>query len=108
MENLDPKEITRIGLIYVEKWLSENGYYNVLQESLGPNDAVLRATGQQENILVQIKTFLCPTELVKLNEKEIDLLVSKANFLNIIAYAAYVFINSNGKLLEEINWQRLN
>ena len=108
MENLDPKEITRIGLLYVEKWLSENGYYNVLQESLGPDDVVLRATGQQDNILMQIKTFLYPAQLVRLNEKEIDLLVSKANFLNIIAYAAYVCIDSNGKLLEEINWQRLN
>ncbi len=108
MENLDPKEITRIGFIYVEKWLSENGYYNVLQESLGPDDAVLRATGKQENILVQIKAFLYPAQLLRLNEKEIDLLVSKANFLNIIAYAAYVCIDSNGKLLEEINWQRLN
>lgn len=108
MENLDPKEITRIGLIYVEKWLSENGYYNVLQESLGPDDVVLRATGQQDNILMQIKTFLYPAQLVRLNEKEIDLLVSKANFLNIIAYAAYVSIDSNGKLFEKINWQRLN
>jgi hypothetical protein len=101
-------EIKQIGITIVEKWLSDNGYSNILPESIESDDHLLRATGKLETLLLQIKTSVFPLEPEKLSEKEIDNLTTKANYLKMIAYAAYVVIGFDGSIIGEIIWQRLN
>jgi hypothetical protein len=108
MNYLDQSKVAEICIAFVEKWLIENNYSNILPESIESNVQILRAKGQIENILVQVKASLQPAKPEKLNEKEIDLLVAKANFLSMKAYVAYVIIDNNSNLIDEINWQRVN
>jgi hypothetical protein len=108
MNILGLPEIKKTGINLVEKWLYENGYSNILPESIETDEGLLRATGSLENLLLQIRTGVFPQEPEKLSEKEIDLLTTKANYLKMIAYAAYVVIGFDGKIVGEITWQRLN
>lgn len=107
MEDFAPPEIRLAGEKHVLHWLTENGYSNVLKETLHSNDHALRATGRAENILVQIRAFLHPHRPFKLSEYEVDLLTRRASKLKSIAYAAYVVLDDSGNLLEDINWERL-
>jgi len=108
MTNSGLPELNQIGKKYIEQWLTENGYTEILKESLQSNEEGLVATGRIENILVQVKTFLHPHKPYKLSDYEIDVLVRRANKLSAIAYAAYVIIDNTGNLVEEINWERLS
>jgi hypothetical protein len=93
---------------HVEKWLADNGYSNISKEILQVNELALKGTGKIENILVQVKTFLSPNRPYKLSEYEADLLTRRANKLRCAAYAAYLVLDSNGNLVGEIKWERLN
>jgi hypothetical protein len=108
MMNSGLPEIKLEGEKKVEQWLTENGYSNVLKETLQANESGLKATGRTDNILVQVSTFLHPHRPFKLSDYEIDLLTRRATKLNLVAYAAYVVLDSSGDLVGEINWERLS
>lgn len=107
MVNSDLPEIKLAGEKLVEKWLIENNYSDVQKEAFLSNEHCLKASGTVENILVIIRTFLHPNRPFKISEYEVDTLIRRAAKLNLIAYAAYVMIDSQGNLSEEINWERL-
>jgi hypothetical protein len=108
MEDFAPPEIRLAGEKHILHWLTENGYSNVLKETLHSNDYALRANGRAEDILVQVRAFLHPHRPFKLSEYEADLLTRRATKLKLIAYVAYIMLDGNGNLLEEINWERLS
>jgi len=107
MVNSDLPEIKQTGEKLVEKWLNENNYTNIQKEPLLLNEHCLTASGTVENILVLIRTFLHPNRPFKISDYEADILMRRAARLNLIAYAAYVIIDNQGNLSEEINWERL-
>ncbi len=106
--NADLPEIEQTGEKLVEKWLTENGYTHVQKEMLQLNEQGLKACGTFKNILVQIRTFLHPNRPFKISDYEIDILTRRAAKLNLVAYVAYVILDSSGSLTEEINWERLS
>ena len=108
MINSDLPEINLTGEKKVKQWLAENGYTNISEELLNATEFGLKAKGSIEDILVQVKTFLHPHRPFKLSDYQIDLLIRRAAKLNMVAYAAYVVLDANTELLEEINWERLS
>ncbi len=108
MVNLDLPKIKSEGEKQVKSWLTDNGYTDISQETLQSNEHGLIANGRVENILVQIKTFVHPHKPYKLSEFETDLITRRATKLKLVAYAAYVTLDVTGKILGEINWERLS
>lgn len=101
-------EINLIGEKYVEQWLTENGYSNIIKVPMQANESGLVATGRIENILLMVRTFLHPHKAYKLSDYEVDLLTRRATKLKLVAYAAYAVTDKCGKLTEEITWERLS
>lgn len=108
MENYYLPKINATGQKHVERWLSENGYFDIRKELLQVNDHGFFAKGRIENILIQIRTFLHPQRPFKLSDFEIEALSLKAAKLGLVAYAAYVTIDEAGELAGEIIWERLS
>lgn len=108
MENYYLPEINNIGCKYVEKWLIENGYFAISKQLLQTNDYGFAAKGEIEGILVQIRTFLHPQRPFKLSDFEVNALSVKAVKLGLVAYAAYVIIDGENNLPEDIVWERLS
>lgn len=108
MVNGNLTEIQLVGEKQVELWLVNNGYNNVLKETLQPGESSLKATGSIENILIQVKTFSHPHRPFKLSDFEVDRLTRRASKMKLIAYVAYVVLNDKNELAEEINWERLS
>lgn len=104
----DLPPIKETGEKLVEKWLTENGYTDVQKETLLLNEQGLKACGTVENILVQIRTFIQPNRVFKMSDYEIDILTRRAVKLSLVAYVAYVVLDSSGNLAEEIQWERLS
>lgn len=101
-------KINLTGEKYVEQWLSENGYSNILKVPMQANENGIVATGRIDNILVLVRSFLHPHRPYKISEYEVDLLTRRATKLKLVAYAAYVVLDNSGKLTEEITWERLS
>ncbi len=108
MENYYLPEINVIGFNHVEKWLIENGYFNINKALLQSNDYGFTAKGKIEGILVQIRTFLHPQRPFKLSDFEINALAAKAVKLGLVAYAAYVIVDEEDNLASDILWERLS
>ena len=101
-------QINLIGEKYVEEWLTENGYSNILKVPMQANENGLVATGRIDNILVLVRSFLHPNSPYRISEYEMDLLTRRATKLKLVAYAAYAVLDDNGKLTQEITWERLS
>lgn len=108
MTKLSSAEIQLTGENQVELWLTNNGYHNVTKEVLTPNESEIRASGKLENIIVLVKAFLHPNRPFRLSEYETHKLSLRASRLKNIAYAAYVVINEDKELVEDIIWERLS
>jgi hypothetical protein len=106
--NPDFPSINEAGEKLVEQWLTENGYTNIQREPLMLNEQGLKASGPLKNILVQIRTFLHPNRPFKMSDYELDILTRRAAKLELVAYVAYVVLDNNGALCEEIHWERLS
>ncbi|MEO6252858.1 MAG: hypothetical protein ABIO79_06115 [Ferruginibacter sp.] len=107
MTNSGAPEIKLAGEKKVEKWLNDNGYTNVSIEALHSTERAIKAWGTVEHILVQVSTFLHPHRPFKLSDYEIDLLTRRAAKMELVAYVAYIILDDEGELAEEINWERL-
>lgn len=107
MHDNDKPGIKLAGEKYVEQWLTDNGYTNIEKENLHSYEPVLIATGSIENILVRVSTFVHPNRIYKLSELEADVLTRRAGKQQLAAYAAYVVIDTNNELVEDIKWDRL-
>jgi hypothetical protein len=108
MENYYLPELNAIGQKHVESWLNENGYSDITKELFQSNDYGFIAKGSIESLVVQIRTFLHPQRPFKLSDFEVDLLTARAAKLGIVAYAAYVIVDGENNLAEEIIWERLS
>lgn len=108
MTNLGLPEIKLTGEKHVAQWLAENGYSNILKETIQTDEHGIKATGSIENILVIVRAFLHPHRPFKLSDYEVDQLTRRATKQKLIAYAAYVVLDNRGNLMEEINWERLS
>ncbi len=107
MHNNDQPGIKLAGEKHVEQWLTNNGYINIEKEDLLTHEPVLSATGSIENILVRVSTFVYPNRPFKLSDFEADVLTRRAGKQQLAAYAAYVVIDANNELFEDIKWDRL-
>ena len=107
MENLDESKIKLEGKKQGEHWLTGNDYSNVSKETLHASEIALKASGKTENILVQVRTFVHPHRPFKLSDYEVDLLTRRASKLKSVAYIAYVILNKDLQLNEDIIWERL-
>lgn len=101
-------DLASVGQKYVEDWLKENDYADISKELLQSNDHGFIAKGKRESLLVQVRTFLHPEQPLILNDLETGNLTDKAAGLELIAYAAYVVVDSQNKLVGEIYWDRLS
>jgi hypothetical protein len=101
-------KIKEAGIHLVEKWLTENGYTNIQKEPLLLNESGLKARGTRENILVQVRTFQQPGRIFKISDYETDILTRRAIKLELVAYVAYVILNSELTPAEDIQWERLS
>ena len=101
-------EINLLGEKFVEEWLTENGYSNIIKVPMQANENGLVATGKIDNILVMVRSFLHPHKPYKISEYEIDLLTRKATKLKLVAYTAYAVLDDDGKLAQDISWERLS
>jgi hypothetical protein len=81
---------------------------NIQKEHLLLNEHALKARGTRENILVQVRTFQLPGRVFKISDYESDILTRRAIKLELVAYVAYVILNSDLTLAEEIQWERLS
>lgn len=108
MENYYLPEINLIGQKHVGNWLGENGYSDITKELLHSNDYGFIAKGKIESVLVQVRTFLHPQRPFKLSDYEMNALSGKAVKLGLVAYAAYVTVDEQSKLVGEIIWERLS
>lgn len=93
---------------HIKSWLTENGYSDITKELLAAKENALVADGKSENIIVQIRAYNNPNSLVKLNTAEAEELRQKAKKLKAVAYAAYVILDDDGELSEDIRWDRLS
>lgn len=100
-------EIKLAGEKHVEQWLTENGYTNIIKEDLRIHEPVFSANGSLEKILVRVNTFVHPNRPFKISDFEADVLTRRAVKLQVTAYAAYVVIDANNDLFEDIRWDRL-
>ncbi|HEX2682712.1 MAG TPA: hypothetical protein VHL77_02195 [Ferruginibacter sp.] len=108
MMNPGSPEFKHAGEHIVEQWLKNNGYTNVSRETLQSTEIAIKAIGTVENILVQVRTFLHPQRPFKLSDYEIDILTRRAARMQLVAYAAYVVLNENEEVVDEINWERVS
>jgi hypothetical protein len=108
MGNLSATEIEATGESHVEEWLIENGYNNIIKQTLFPGEREIKADGSVETILIQVRTFVYPDIPFKLNETETHKIRLRASINKNAAYAAYVVIDEDKKLAGEITWQRLS
>lgn len=107
MGNLVSTEIDITGESFVESWLTENGYSNILKEDLFPKEREIRATGKLGTIIIRVRTFLHPSRPFKLSEYEAHKIMLRASRQKDSAYAAYVVIDENKDIVGEIIWERL-
>ncbi|MFM6924506.1 MAG: hypothetical protein ACKOU7_03320 [Ferruginibacter sp.] len=108
MENYYLPEIDSVGRKHVETWLSENGYIDIKQVLFNSKDSGFIAKGKIEGVIVRIRTFLYPQRPFKLSVFELNTLMVKAHKLKLVAYAAYVTVDSENNLAGEIMWERLS
>ncbi len=108
MENYYLPELNSIGQEHVERWLTDNGYFDVRKELLQANDYGYSAKGKIENVLIQIRTFLHPQRPFKLSDLEIEIFTAKADKQGMVAYSAYVAVDDKNALVGEIIWDRLS
>lgn len=107
MPDHDLPEIKLAGEKHVAQWLTDNGYTNIEKEDILIHEPVFLATGNIENILVRVSTFVFPNRPFKLSEFESDVLTRRAAKQQLTAYAAYVVIDNNLELSADITWDRL-
>ena len=108
MADSELSKIKLAGEKHVVTWLTENGYAAILKEMLRSDEYALKASGKIENILVQVRSFVHPHRPFKLSNFEVDLIARRAAKLKLVAYAAYVILNTDGNLAEDIIWERLS
>ncbi len=106
--NPDLPGIKESGETLVQQWLTANGYTNIENETLLLNEQGMKALGTIKNILILTRTFLHPNRPFKISDYEIDILTRRAARLKLVAYVAYVILNSDNELAEEIQWERLS
>lgn len=107
MRNASPASIDQVGENIIESWLLNNEYTDIIKESISQRNSILKAHSRLQNILLQVKTFRLPQRPYKLSEYEIDKLVRRALNADLVAYVAYVVVDDNDQLAEEIAWERL-
>lgn len=108
MGKLSATEIEATGESHIEEWLIENGYSNIMKQTLFPDEREIMAVGNVETILIQVRTFVYPGTPFKLTETETHKIRLRASINKNVAYAAYVVIDENKNLVGEIIWERLS
>ena len=114
---LTPTDIADYGERHVENWLSTNNFHchRPPRTTLGQahhgyanhHSVDLEARNADMNMMVHVRTALAPDSSHELTENEQHGLCSRAIMLGYDAWFARVRINSNGELLEDIQWTKL-
>lgn len=107
MGDLELTEIIKAGVFHLENWLTLNGYKNIEVSIWQSGSADIKADGQTENILVQLKAMQLPGKRVEPNGTDKFALKDLAERHNRIPYIAYLSIDEDKNIKEEIIWERL-
>ncbi len=108
MEELKIKEIKIAAIGYLENWLKEHGYTDIIINEWHPGSVDILANGIKENIVVHLKTVLQPDEQIVLNGTDKFALIDLALRLDRKAYVAYLSIDEENNIIGQINWERLS
>ena len=107
MNNTTP-ETMLAGEKYLENWLSENGYSNIVKNTEPGRPPVIEANGSLENIFITIKIVLSPNKPLKLKNEEIMGIKTIENAISRKPYIAYIVIDEANQLVGEIMWERIS
>lgn len=107
MAKLTAGDIGTVGEKHATAWLRSNGWscYRNTQQA-GATD--IQAQSGTKTILVQVKTAVFPNNPVALSTDEKSAIVSRAKNNGYEAWLAQLQINSEGALLGQISWTKLN
>jgi hypothetical protein len=104
---LTAAQIGNIGEVYTTRWLQGHGYA-CHQNTQLPGSTDIEATGALNKLLVQVKTAVYPNSPVSLTAEQKKAIVTRANRLGRQAWLAQLQINSQGGLVGDIAWAKLN
>ena len=104
---MTPADIAESGEKHVEAWLSGTGYRcHASKPHHGATD--IEAVGEDENMIVLVKSALVPTPVPDATTLERGRVVSRAMTLGYDAWFAKVHVDNRGDLVGEIEWAQLN
>ena len=104
---MTPAEIGNIGERHVTAWLQAKNYQCNRNTAL-PGSTDIEADASQASLLVQVKTALSPALPADLSTEEQRAIVARANRSGKEEWLARLQINSQGALIGEISWAKLN
>jgi Holliday junction resolvase len=104
---LTASEIGTAGEKHATAWLQANGWSCYRNTQL-PGATDIQATSGTKSILVQVKTAVFPNQPVGLSADDKNAIVARANKSSKEAWLAQLQINSEGLLVGQISWTRLN
>jgi hypothetical protein len=108
MQTLKPTEADKTGGGYVQNWLNENGFVDVVLSSVNDSMNFIEANGTIENILVYFVCATSPSEPGKIDDAIRSKIKGAAESLGRKAYVAYVSLTTDNSLEGDINWQRIS
>jgi len=108
MQTLKPGDIAHAGEKLVEGWLSQNGFVNVINNTIDGSSNAIEANGSIENILVHVRTHVQPFRPGRVMEEDRNKIKATAENLGRKAYVAYVIIDADKNIVGEISWERLS
>ena len=100
-------EIASTGAKHLENWLDQNGYTDIEIDNWQPGSVDMKAKGSLENIIVQVKTVQQPAQRTALSGTDKFALKDLAARLERIPYTAFIVIDENMNLVDEIIWERV-
>lgn len=113
---LTPTDIAEFGEKHVEQWLKANNFHchrsphtthNHGHHHANHNSVDLEARNPELNMMVHVRTALAPHLTHDLTEGEQHGISSRAMMLGYEAWFARVQIDSNGDLVNDIQWTKL-
>lgn len=110
MANLEAADIGHAGEKIVEDLLSQNSWTNIIRDTWQKGSTDIKADPidkTKKGILIQVKTALFPNAPAEISADEKKNIIMRAKRENRDAYAAYLKIDSNKKLVGNVDFKIL-
>lgn len=100
-------EIGGAGERFVNSWFVRKGYETNL-DTRQPGSTDIEAVSSKTSLLAQVKTAMSPSAPADLSSDEVRNIKSRATRIGYQAWQAKVTVDSNLRLIGEIQWKRLD